>query len=82
VYVLPLRMNDYIKRINRHTDERYNIHMLPCNTGALPSYFRDSPKWHRGSVADAQGRAVAYRDAPGRTGTHRSASEAIPWNVP
>jgi len=49
--------------------------MLPCNTGALSSYFRDSPKWHQVSAADARGRAVDYRDAPGRTvappGLHR-----------
>jgi len=41
--------------------------MLPGNTGALPPYSRDSPYWHRVYAADARGRAVAYRDAPGHT---------------
>ena len=41
--------------------------MLPWNTGALPSYFRDLPQWHRGSVAGSRGRTVVYRDTPGHT---------------
>jgi len=41
--------------------------MLPWNTGALPSYFRDPPQWQPGSAADSWGRTVVYRDAPGHT---------------
>jgi len=41
--------------------------MLSLNTGALPSYFRDPPQWHRGSAADSRGRTEVYRDSPGHT---------------
>jgi len=41
--------------------------MLPWNTGALPSFFRDLPQWHRGSAAGSWGRTVVYRDTPGHT---------------
>jgi len=41
--------------------------MLPWNAGALSSYFRDPPQWHRGSAAHYRGRTVVYRDAPGHT---------------
>jgi len=48
-------------------EKNIDIRMLPWNTGALPSYFRDPPQWHRGSAADSRGRTVVYRDTPGHT---------------
>jgi len=47
--------------------EKLVFRMLPWNTGALPSYFRYPPYWHRGSAADYRGRTGVYRDAPGHT---------------
>jgi len=59
--------------------------MLLCTTGALPSYFRDPPKWHRGSAADSRGGTVMFRDAQKRlrsyTGNAPSQTVALPGHT-
>ena len=51
------------------------IYMIPCNTGALPSYFSYSPQRHRLTPGLCQGQNPGLS---GRSWTHRSATRATP----